>query len=433
MRVLRCPQPRPGRPPLKHAATAADVPTVDGSNGWPVPADEAGRLRDLYAYRILDSESEESFDELVRLTAELFDVPVARINLIDAEREWTKADVGGLPRQRGRAGSFCAHTVAAGGDVLVVADATRDPRFATHPAVCGDPHVRFYAGAPLLTDRGHSVGALCVVDWRPRTLTPTKRRQLEVLAHQVVTQLELRRRLEDERTRVEELRRLDELRGRFVGFVAHEFRNPLAAIAGYAQLLGSGRRGSLTPEQLHDVGQIEAATRRLRDLVDELLATASLISGELVLDPAPLDLAVLVTEAADRAAASFPDVRFRLRAPELLPVVADARRLVQVLDNLISNAGKYTPAGGGVSVELEGGEDVRLTVADTGVGIPADEIENLFTPYYRASTAIDAGIGGTGLGLAVVRRIVEAHGGTVDVSSAVGRGTTFTVALPATP
>lgn len=393
---------------------------------------EAERLRDLYHYDVLDSSPEESFDELVRFAAELYQVPVARINLIDVDRQWAKAEVGGLAIECAREDSFCSHTILEPDRVLSVFDAHHDPRFASAKAVLDEPHIRFYAGAPLVTPRGHAIGALCLVDYVPRALTTAEEEHLRVLARQVVTQLELRRQLAGEHARVEELRELDRLRNGFVSMVVHEFRNPLATIHGFSQLLATRRIGELSETQASAVEAIESGVGRIRTLVDELLGTSQLLSGDVQVDRRRTDLVGLVRGAVTRAEGyANGSVAFRVDTPAIAVLNADADRLGQVLDNLLSNAVKYTPEGGTVSVRVLVGAQATIEVADTGIGMPEEELPKLFTPFFRASTATEIAIPGTGLGLCVVKAIVEAHGGRVGVRTAVGEGTTFTIELPA--
>lgn len=394
-------------------------------------ASEDARLRDLYDYRVLDTEPEESFDELVRSAADLYRVPVARINFIDTDRQWAKAEVGELAVQCSREDSFCAHTILEPERLLVVPDVRADPRFASNPFVLGDPYIRSYAGAPLVTPGGRAIGALCLVDYVPRWLTPDEQNHLRVLARQVVAQLELRRRLADESNRVEELREVDRLRNAFVNMVVHDLRNPLTAIHGYSELLRTDQDGVLSEGQASAVDAIESGANQLRTLVDELLGTAALLSGDVRISRTRMDLGALLRGAVDRAEAyAGGKIAFHIEAPQLVSVAADARRLGQVFDNLLSNAVKYTPPGGTISVHVLAGDRVTVEVADTGIGIPEDELPSLFRSFFRASTALSSGIPGTGLGLCAVKAIVEAHGGTVRVRSVVGYGTTVTVELP---
>jgi len=157
------------------------------------PANEAARLDALYAYEVLDSIPEQTLDDLTALAAYICDTPISLISLVDADRQWFKSRVGISIAETPRDVAFCGHTIL-DTDIFVVPDAATDARFSDNPLVTGAPHVRFYAGAPLITPDGHALGALCVMDQVPRELTEKQRSALESLSRQVVSQLELRRR-----------------------------------------------------------------------------------------------------------------------------------------------------------------------------------------------------------------------------------------------
>jgi signal transduction histidine kinase len=176
----------------------------------PLPGRESSRLATIAALDILDTPPERAFDDLTRIAALVCRTPVALVTLVDAERQWFKSRVGFALEQTSRDASFCAHAILHPG-MLVVEDATQDPRFASNPLVTSEPHVRFYAGAPLVTSSGDAVGTLCVIDRVPRTLDATGRITLEALARQVVSQLELRRLVNSELLRVQELEMLQEV------------------------------------------------------------------------------------------------------------------------------------------------------------------------------------------------------------------------------
>lgn len=172
-----------------------ETPTSPIHPSWtpaPVRSDEPDRLSALRALRVLDSEPEPEFDDIVHLVSEICEVPLAFVSLVDAEREYFKAAVGTTRREAPRDESFCGHAIHAG-NVFVVDDALQDPRFAGNPNVVAGDHVRFYAGAPLVTPGGYTVGMLCVKDTRPRELTMTQRHTLAVLGRQIEAQFELRR------------------------------------------------------------------------------------------------------------------------------------------------------------------------------------------------------------------------------------------------
>src|SRR6201993_4651226 len=158
---------------------------------YPVPANEAERLRTLRSYKILDTKPEERFDDLTRLAALICGVPISLISLIDSDRQWFKSRFGLDVQETPRAQAFCTHAIMQP-DLFVVPDATKDERFADNPLVTGDLHIRFYAGAPLATNDGHLVGTLCVMDRQPHTLTKDQKTALELLARQVIANFELR-------------------------------------------------------------------------------------------------------------------------------------------------------------------------------------------------------------------------------------------------
>jgi PAS domain S-box-containing protein len=178
---------RHARPTRRHNADSA----VNAA----LPADEAQRLQALRDSAILDSEPEASFDSLTRLAAQICGTPIALVSLVDESRQWFKARVGLAVPETPRDVAFCAHAILRKEEVFEVTDACLDPRFASNPLVRADPNIRFYAGAPLITDGGHALGTLCVIDRAPRTLSESQRQALRLLAAHVTELIESRRRL----------------------------------------------------------------------------------------------------------------------------------------------------------------------------------------------------------------------------------------------
>ena len=158
---------------------------------YPIPADEPQRLRDLERHGVIGLPSDEHFDRIVDLAASILDTPIVAISLVEADRQWFLAGKGLGVKETPREMAFCAHTIA-GDDVLVVPDALADDRFRTNPLVQSEPHIRFYAGAPLRSAEGHNLGTLCVIDRQPRQISETQRQQLQWLADLVMRELELR-------------------------------------------------------------------------------------------------------------------------------------------------------------------------------------------------------------------------------------------------
>jgi signal transduction histidine kinase len=226
---------------------------------------------------------------------------------------------------------------------------------------------------------------------------------------------------------------LDRLKDEFLSLVSHELRTPLTSIRGYLDLVLDEEAGELNPEQRRFLQAVERNSGRLLRLVGDLLFVAQADAGRLSLERAKVDLAELAAHCVEGAgpAASEKSVTLVLRANPVPALVGDRGRLAQVLDNLVSNALKFTPAGGRVEVRtFTEGEAVILEVEDTGIGIPAADQPRLFERFFRSSVADDQAIPGTGLGLAIVKAIVEAHAGLISIQSREGKGTTFRVDLP---
>jgi len=236
-----------------------------------------------------------------------------------------------------------------------------------------------------------------------------------------------------ERAQNQRLRELDRLKDEFIALVSHELRTPLTSIRGYTELLINGEAGELTDEQHQFLGVVERNSHRLLDLVGDLLFLAQIEAGKLALELGAVDLAAVASESVEaaRPAAENKDVTLTLATGPVPLLAGDCGRLSQVLDNLVSNAVKFTPAGGRVDVRVrEQGGRAEIEVRDSGIGIPATEQDRLFERFFRSSNATERAIQGTGLGLAIAKAIVDAHGGRIAVKSDEGAGTVFRVVLP---
>lgn len=175
----------------------------------PLPPNEARRLETLRGYDVLDTPPEQAFDDLTLLAAQICQVPIAVISLIDESRQWFKSITGLNATETPRDVAFCAHAILYADEVLEVRDAQLDPRFADNPLVTADPRIRFYAGAPLVAPDGHALGTLCVIDRVPRELSAEQKSALRALSHTVIVQLELRRTLAAHRRAEEQLQSLN--------------------------------------------------------------------------------------------------------------------------------------------------------------------------------------------------------------------------------
>jgi two-component system phosphate regulon sensor histidine kinase PhoR len=230
---------------------------------------------------------------------------------------------------------------------------------------------------------------------------------------------------------VTEARRLEETRRDFVANVSHELRTPLAAIKSVIETLSSGALDDRAAAQ-DFLSRADAEVERLVQIVEELLELSRLESGQAPLAKESVDMGAVLTQAVERLRPQAEKQGLSLGlevSPDLPSLVGDGERLERAVVSLIDNAVKFTPSGGSVSVSASFRDDaVTVEVSDTGVGIASEDLPHVFERFYKA----DRARGGTGLGLAVVKHTVEAHGGSVGVESEPGKGSTFRFSIPTT-
>ncbi|MDQ1550473.1 MAG: hypothetical protein QOD27_2131, partial [Microbacteriaceae bacterium] len=228
-------------------------------------------------------------------------------------------------------------------------------------------------------------------------------------------------------------KQVSRLKDEFVGLISHELRTPLSSILGYLELLREGGDAPLSEEQLGYLNVAERNANRLLRLVGDLLFTAQVEAGTFQLDERMQPLGAILAGCVEsaRPVATTAGIEIKLNVEDDCEASVDAVRLGQACDNLISNAIKFTPSGGTVTVGLSGSASgAVITVTDTGMGIAADELDKLFSRFFRATTATRNAVPGVGLGLVITRAIARAHGGDIGVTSVEGVGTTFSMTLP---
>lgn len=272
------------------------------------------------------------------------------------------------------------------------------------------------------------------------------REQLDLASLQQVRQLqaalqESNRELENRvAQRTQELQRaltylneLNQLKSNFISNVSHELRTPLAHIQGYSQLLRDAL-GPLNPDQQQAVQVIGQAAGRLSGLIENLLSYATTAQGKMVINPTAFSLAELTDEILERPAMHVTRLRLQLHShvPSDLPLaLADKDKIRWVIEELLDNAIKFTPDGGEVALSVEHLPNMlRISVKDTGVGIASERLEELFAPFHQLDGSTTRRHGGTGLGLALVKDIVRAHGDQVHVESEAGQGSVFSFQIP---
>ena len=417
----------------------------------PPPANETARLAALERYGVLDTVAEKSFDDLVALASYICGTPISLLSLIDADRQWFKARHGLDTSETPRSLAFCAHAIRQPEIPLVVNNALEDERFHDNPLVAGEPNIRFYAGAPLVAPDGFALGTLCVIDTQPRTLTAEQLDALRALSRQAIAQLELRRqtialelRLDELNAAQEELHRAKRVaeaataaKSQFVANMSHEIRTPLNAVIGYAQLLTSDAEANALPAQTIDyLRTIERGGKTVSDIINNLLQLSKIEAGKIERFEEDVPLRAFFQELYELqlAEASKRGVLWRFEpGPGLASTVRlDRTKVAQIVLNLTGNALKFTPAGKAAVLAADwSAGTLKIDVRDEGIGIAPERQAAVFQPFEQAELSTTRTYGGTGLGLTIVRSLAELMGGTVNLESTVGRGSTFHVQLSA--
>ena len=319
---------------------------------------------------------------------------------------------------------------------LQVEDIDDDARFGSQGAqeVLAALGVRALAAVPLAVGE-EIVGWLLLRSVMPRRWEAMEMAVCDGLAHDLVSSLIQSRAFDQQRQTMRQLEELDRAKDAFISTVSHELRTPLSSIVGYLELLSEGSLGALAEPASHGVQIIERNVDRLRDLVENLLILSDFDAGAVRPDLVPTDLLAIVRTCveilAETAAAKPVELGVE---PDLPDVLAEGPHLQRVVLNLLDNAVKFGDVGGSVRVCLRRQDpDVVLTVSDDGPGIPESEQKWIFSRFFRTQRAVTEEIRGAGLGLPLVKTIVESYGGRVDIESVEGEGTTVTVRVPQAP
>lgn len=399
----------------------------------PLPVNEDQRLATLRDYQILDTAPDERFDRLTAFAAELFDVPVALISLIDSERQWFKSCHGLPVSESPRSISFCAHTIL-DDEPLIIENAAEHPVFRDSPLVHAGPRLRFYAGAALVASDGQRIGTLCIGDNRPRHFSDVDVNRLRRLAAIASDELELHRaRLQSEES-IAAQQAANQLKTRMLRSMSHEFRTPLNAILGFSQILEMNGSKRLGREELEYVAAMRTAGENLLRLSDSMMTMAQLEAEAVPVGIETVNAQRLVEEvySLHRPAAALNGIAF-LRRVCILPaeLQADHSHLLRVLGHFISNAFKFTTAGGEVTLGCTSNASrVTLYVEDNGCGIAAERQREAFQSFNRLGRE-GSTVAGLGLGLAIASRLTLAMKGEIGFESREGIGSRFWVSFPA--
>lgn len=388
--------------------------------------DEQQRLDELRSYDILDTPAETGFDDITQLLAAQLDVPIVLVSLVDQHRQWFKSKVGLTVDETPRDLAFCAHALHQP-DLLIIEDTHANPDFADNPLVTGEPYIRFYAGMPLVTAKGHALGTLCVIDHQPRQLSKLEQQTLRVLGKQVMQQLDARRQMHQLHTATQRLIQMNAEKEQFFSLVARDLRIPFSQLLTYTDQLNVDFETLSATERHHLLSRLHQTARQTFRSVDNLLQWAMLETNTLPFHPTLISIDRLITPICQMfaAVARSKGIDLKQDVHQGLRISADVDMMYALLQHLLSNAIQHTPAGGQVMIRALMQDDrVLICVADTGTGMSADKVQRLFrvdTEWHQHSQR--------GLGLLLCQQYMRKHQGQLIVESTPALGTTMTLSF----
>ncbi|WP_207161663.1 GAF domain-containing hybrid sensor histidine kinase/response regulator [Psychrobacter sp. M9-54-1] len=438
---------------------------------YPVAAEDAERISKLRKYQVLNNNEEPAFARLTELAKLFFNMPVVAITFMDEETQYLKSLLGldGICTTS-RKVAICNYTVLSD-EVLVLPDLTEDSRFSQNPLVTEAPYLRFYAGAPIIMHedgKTYRLGSLCLMDRQPHHDFTDK--DAEILAQFAAMAADALQ-LQDQQRHA---KHANEMKSEFLANMSHEIRTPMNGIIGMVEMLAETK---LSAEQQEYVDNIKVSNEHLLAIINGILDLSKVESGKMTIDSIPMNISSLCNEVVSLFAVKARQRGLTLDyhyTEALSPYIkGDPVRIKQIMVNLVNNAIKFTREGGRVTIDVKHMENnpcedkygnhksicshelqveqashyntddrgsvkhqdmtLCIKVTDTGVGIKPESLEAIFDAYDQANKSTHRLYGGTGLGLSVCKSLVELMGGYIEVDSAVGIGTTFTVLLPLPP
>ncbi|MCJ8166185.1 GAF domain-containing sensor histidine kinase [Pontibacter sp. E15-1] len=396
----------------------------------PIPENEFDRVLGLSELDLDYSNLNDKFKDLTKLAARVAGTDISFLNLIDSFTQWTVSNHGFPLEQMPREESVCQYTIMGPGQ-FEVKDLHADVRFKDKFYVKQDPNFRYYFGLPLITPQGLSIGALCVLDKEVKSLNPEKIELLKIIADEIVNRIAMLHTIQSLRHNLNEA---TEVKKR----VAHDIRGPIGGIIGLAQLISKRGDSNKLEDVLQFINLIQKSGNTLLELADEILSS-DVKSPEKSpeLEEHEFNLLVLKDklEKLYVPQARTKEVAFEVLVNPVNDIVPFPKnKLLQITGNLISNAIKFTPAEGRVTVALdlffgEGTKTLHIQVSDTGVGLDQKLIED-FLKGTSSSTEGTKGEQGYGFGLPLVKYLIETLKGTIAIQSVPGQGSTIDVRLP---
>ena len=381
------------------------------------------RLNELSSFDILDSLPEKEYDEITLLASSICNTPISLITFIDDQRQWIKARTGIDLRESKREDSFCQYTIQ-NNDLLIIENAENDPLIGNNKFVL-ENHVRFYAGAPLITSEGNRLGALCVIDMKPHTIGEQQKAALRILAGKVILLLELKRKTYQLEQEKKVLQEINEGLDKFAYSLSHDLKAPVNNIITIADLIKKEAEKIESTNITSLSVLMQERANNVKVMIKDVLDFARKKNLEKLIEKVSVN--ALILEIKD----ILPEGKnFKFILPSGFPVIEIERvLLMQIFQNLITNAIKYHHLEKGtIEINLISKENFyTFSVKDDGPGIPKDKQSKIFEAFERASGESQDNYG---IGLNTVKEIIKQKGGELYLESEVGVGSTFSFTWP---
>lgn len=405
----------------------------------PKPLNEQARLEALKSYDILYSDNEQVFDDITKLAAYICGTPMALITFIDDERQWFKSKIGLDGSSTTRDEAFCAYAIHQS-NVMIVSDPTTDKRFESNPLVTSDPNIRFYAGAPLMTQDGFGLGTLCVIDDKKKELSDAQIDALDKLRNIIVYQLELRKAIKTREKNEIEVKNLEkrvemmirELNSKNAEFsdlskvLSHDLRAPLRGITSLAEWLLEDYESELNDDIKEKIQLIQERTRSLNNLLDAVIEYAN--GTKPISDNKPTNIETILSDAIKTVA--MPE-RFKVDISGEWPILlVDKQHFTTIFELLLIYAVNNNDNNEDL-VEIKSrreSDSWLITFKEYGRGISDRNKEKIFQLFESKLAGDDE----FGVGLSLVKKNIELYGGTVKVHSEQGKWTEFELMIPST-
>ena len=394
-----------------------------------IPQNELMRIAALKDYSILDTIPEQEYDDITFLASRICKTPISLISLIDNERQWFKSHHGIEATETPRGLAFCAHAINDKNNILIVPDSRKDLRFHDNPLVTNNPHVVFYAGIPLVNKEGFPLGTLCVIDNEPNSLDEFQLKALKALSNQIISLFELRKKTAQLEIKARQVEAQNIVLEKFAGTAAHDLKSPLATIVMVTELFELQYADRLDKEGLELVQMINTSAFSLSHFIDGILNYSQ---NTKVLSDEKEEVSIhSIIDNIIHLIDSNKEIHLVISPDDDFSIFTNKVAVEQIFLNLLVNAVKYNDKDiKHISVTFEEqGDYFKFNIIDNGQGIKYEDQERIFQIFETTSNADKSGLKGTGIGLATVKWLVEGMGGTIHLTSVVGKGANFEFTL----